>query len=88
MVEGVLMSGEVVAIINIHFEVILVESLQIVVLEQLDCFFILEHLDCGDEDLAVELASEGRPDSDDYFDVVPLVVVFFAFLHHLNLIIN
>ena len=84
MVEGVLVSGEIVAVIDVHFKIILVQSLQIVVLEQLDCFFVLEHLDCRDEDLAVELAGEGRSDSDDHFDVVPFVVVFLAFLHHLN----
>ena len=82
------MPGEIVAVIDVHFKVILVKSLQIIVLEQLDCFFIFEHLHCRDEDLAVELASEGWSDPDDHFDIVPLVVVFLAFLHHLNLIIN
>lgn len=88
MIEGILMSGEIVAIIDVHFKVILIESLQIIVLEQLDCFFILEHLHCRDKDLAVKLAGKGWPNSDDYFDVVSFVVVFFALLHHLNLIIN
>lgn len=75
MVEDELVAMVVAGVIDVLFEVVLVEPIKVVVLEELYAPLIFEDLDVGDEDFAFEFAIEGRPHSDDNLHVVPIAAV-------------
>ena len=86
MIEGEFVFSIVIGIFDVLIKINFVsfDFVEVDVLEELDSFFVFENLNCGDENIAGDLALEGGSDSDDDFHVIAVVV--FALFHYLNII--
>ena len=87
MIENILMPREIISIIDIRFQICLVQTLQIIVLKQLNRLLILQYLHRRNEDLSIKLTSQGWSHPHDHFHIISLLVLLLlALLQHLNLI--
>ena len=69
------MAVEVARVVDVVLKLVLVESLEVVVLEELEGAAVLEHLHGRDEHFALEFAGERRTHAHDYLHVVAVVGV-------------
>ena len=86
MIENELVFSIVIGIFDVLIKIdfVSLDFVEVNVLEELNSFFILQNLNGRDEDIGGDFTLEGRPDPDDHFHIIAVIV--FALFHYLNII--